>query len=311
MKKILLPLLLVLPLSFSGCGGDDAAPVAEVSVAPNSLSLPFPELHTVRLTWQPSAPLDGFTGTPTVFVHLLDERDEVVRTFDHAFPGRWREGVPTTYELDLYQSTLAPALPKGRYRLTLGLAGEGKQRWPLGGLGEPIARREYLAAEVEVPAPPANKKSGPRFTFSEQWMPAEPGGDRQVLARRWLTQTGGLRVAGLRQPGSVWLVLRIPTSETAGAVNVQGGGMPAVKLEGSCGGFEASISGPGIHEVEMPVVDPPKNGQCRVTLRPNFTFGSPGRSVALENVAWAPSRLKAQAPAGPGSPTAPTAPSAP
>ena len=311
MKKTLLNLLLVLlvlPLAFSGCGGDDAPPVAEVSVTPKTVNLPFPELHTVSLTWQPSAPLDGFTGTPTVFVHLLDERDEVVRTFDHQFPGRWREGVPTTYEIDLYQSTLAPALPKGRYRLTLGLAGEGKQRWALGGLGEPIARREYLAAKVEVPAPPANKKSGPRFTFSEQWLPPEPGGDRQVLARRWLTQTGGLRVAGLRQPGSVWLVLRIPESGTAGAVNVEGGGLPSVNLEGSCGGYEASISGAGIHEVEMPVADPPKNGQCRVTLRPNFSFGSPGRSVALENVAWAPSRLRPQTPAAPASPTAPARP---
>lgn len=316
MKKTLLHrllVLLVLPLAFSGCGGgDDAAPVAEVSVTPNSVSLPFPELHTVRLTWKPSAPLDGFTGTPTVFVHLLNERDEVVRTFDHGFPGRWREGVPASYEIDLYQSTLAPPLPKGRYRLTLGLAGEGKQRWPLGGLGEPIARREYLAAEVEVPAPPVNKKSGPRFTFSEQWMPAEPGGDRQVLARRWLTREGGLRVAGLRQPGSVWLVLRIPSSDTAGTVEVEGGGPPAVRLEGTCGGYEASISGPGIHEVEMPVADPPRSGQCRITLSPNFTFGSPGRSVALENVAWAPSRLRpARAPAAPASPTAPAPPARP
>lgn len=305
MKKTLLPLFLVLPLIFSGCGGDDAAPVAEVTVTPNSLRLPYPELHTVRLTWQPSAPLEGLTGTPTVFVHLLDERDEVVRTFDHAFPGRWREGVPTTYDIDLYQSTLSPALPQGRYRLTLGLAGEGKTRWPLGGLGEPIARREYLAAEVEIPAPPANKKSGPRFTFSEQWMPPEPGGDRQVLARRWLSQTGGMRVAGLRQPGSIWLVLRIPPPDVAGKLDVQGGGVPSVKLEGSCGDFEASISGPGIHEVEMPVVDPPRNGQCRITLRPNFSFGSPGRSVALENASWAPASGRPRTPSTPASPTAP------
>lgn len=306
MKKILLPLLLVLPLSLAGCGGDDAAPVAKVSVTPNSLRLPFPELHTVRLSWQPSAPLEGLTGTPTVFVHLLDERDEVVRTFDHAFPGRWREGVPTAYEIDLYQSTLAPPLPAGRYRLTLGLAGEGKQRWPLGGLGEPIARREYLAAEVEIPPPPANKKSGPRFTFSEEWMAPEPGGDRQVLARRWLSGTGGLRMAGLRQPGSIWMVLRIPSPDVAGKIEVQGGGVPSVKLEGSCGGFEASISGPGIHEVEMPVSEPPRNGQCRVTVRPNFTFGSPGRSVALENASWAPASGRPRTPAAPASPTAPS-----
>jgi hypothetical protein len=306
MKRILhpLPLLLVLVASgLLGCG-EDAPPVAAVEVAPKSVQLPYPELHTVHLSWQPSAPLEGFAGTPTVFVHLLDDNDKVVRTFDHAFPGRWREGTAVGYDLKLYQSALAPPLPGGRYRLTVGLAGEGKQRWVLDGLGEPVARREYLAADVEVPPPPANKKSGPRFNFSEQWQPTEPGGDRQVLARRWLTGEGGMRVAGLRKPGHVWVVLRIPPPEQVGTLNVQGGGLPVVRIEGSCGDFEASLSGPGVHEVEMPLVDPPKSGQCRLQLRPNFTFGSPARSVALENAAWAPSEGAPRA-AGPASPPAP------
>ena len=56
--------------------------------------------------------------------------------------------------------------------------------------------------------------------------------------------------------------------------------------------------------VEMPLVDPPKSGQCRLQLRPNFSFGSPPRSVALENAAWAPSEGRPRA-AGPASPQAP------
>lgn len=306
MKRTLLPLLLLVALGAAGilgCG-EDAPPVASIEVSPKSLQLPYPELHTVRLSWQPSAPLDGFTGTPTVFVHLLDDNDKVVRTFDHEFPGRWREGTAVGYDLKLYQSAIAPPLPGGRYRLTVGLAGEGKQRWVLDGLGEPVARREYLAADVEVPPPPANKKSGPRFNFSEQWLPAEPGGDRQVLARRWLTGEGAMRVAGLRKPGHVWLVLRIPPPDQVGALSVKEGGQPVVRIEGTCGDFEASFSGPGVHEVEMPLVDPPKSGQCRLQLRPNFSFGSPARSVVLENAAWAPSEGQPRA-AGPTSPPAP------
>jgi hypothetical protein len=148
---------------------------------------------------------------------------------------------------------------------------------------------EYLGAEVEVPAAVKNRKSGPRFTFSEQWLPPEPGADRQLLARRWLTGAGGMRVAGLRQPGSIWLVLRIPEPKVAGNLKVNDGGVPAVRIEGTCGDYEASISGPGIHEVEMPVTDPPKNGMCRLMLTPNFQFGSGGpRSVSLENAAWSP-----------------------
>ncbi|HWM94710.1 MAG TPA: hypothetical protein VN493_28410 [Thermoanaerobaculia bacterium] len=308
MKKTLHPLFVLVALCAAGCG-EEAPAVASVEVSPRSLKLPFPELHTVHLSWQTSAPLDGFAGTPTVFVHLLDDNDKVVRTFDHAFPGKWREGTAVGYDLKLYQSALAPSLPGGRYRLTVGLAGEGKQRWVLDGLGEAVARREYLAADVEVPPPPANKKSGPRFTFSEQWQPAEPGGDRQVLARRWLTGEGAMRVAGLRKPGHVWLVLRIPPPEVAGTLHVKDGGMPTVRIEGSCGDFEASLSGPGIHEVEMPLVDPPKSGQCRLELEPNFSFGSPGRSVSLENAAWSPSggapRSTGSSGSGPTSPSSP------
>jgi hypothetical protein len=290
MKRTLLPLALLLPLCFASCG-QEATPVASLEVTPKKVRLPYPELQTVHLTWQPSLPLEGFSGTPTVFVHLLDQDRKVVRTFDHPYPGRWREGQPVSYDLKLYQSTMAPPLAGGKYSLTLGLAGEGKtQRWAIDGLGEPVARMEYLTAEVEVPAPAKNKKSGPRFTFSEQWLQPEPGADLQLMARRWLTGPGGMRVAGLRQPGSVWLVLRIPEPQVAPDLKVNdGSSVPSVRIEGTCGDYEASISGPGIHEVEMPVADPPKNGQCRLQMTPNFQFGTGGpRSVSLENAAWAP-----------------------
>ncbi len=306
MKKILLPLVLLLPLA--GCG-EKATPVVRLEVTPKKVRLPFPEMRTVHLTWQPSMPLEGFTGTPTVFVHLLDQDKKVVRTFDHPYPGRWREGEPVSYDLKLYQSTLAPPLPGGTYSLTLGLAGEGKQRWAVDGVGEPVARMEYLAAEIEVPAPAKTKKSGPRFTFSEQWLPSEPGADRQMIARRWLSGSGGmggLRVAGLRQPGSIWLVFRIPESKEADNLTVNdGSGVPAVRIEGTCGEYEASISGAGLHEVEMPVAEPPKNGTCRLTLQPNFQFGKGGpRSISLENASWSPWEGGRPKPAS-ASPTAP------
>jgi hypothetical protein len=305
MKKILFSALLVLALGVAGCG-EEPPPVASLEVTPKNLRLPFPELHTVHLSWQPTAPLEGFAGTPTVFVHLLDDNDKVVRTFDHAFPGRWREGTAVGYDVKLYQSAIAPPRPGGKYRLTVGIAGEGKQRWTLDGLGEPVARREYLAADVNVPPPPANKKSGPRFNFSKEWMPVEPGADKQVLARRWLTGEGGMRAAGLRQPGRISLVLWIPAPDvTGGALTLkEGSKIPEVRIEGTCGDFESSITGPGLHEVEIPLIEPPKNGQCRFTLRPNYTFGSPPRAVSLENAAWSPSGERNR-PAEPASPSEP------
>jgi hypothetical protein len=285
---------LLLPLWLAGCG-EKTTPVAQVEVSPRSFRLGFPELRTVHLTWHPSAPLDGAKGNPTVFVHLRDDKDNVVRTFDHPFPDRWREGTPVSYDLKLYQSSLAPPLVPGHYRLTLGLAGEGKQRWALDGLGDPIARKEYLAAEVDVPPVQGRRAGGAHFAFSKQWLAPESGGDRQVLARRWLGDSAGaIRVAGLRQPGTLWMVVRIPSRDVAGELQIQEGGtnVPTVLVQADCGEFEASLSGPGAHEVQIPVETVPIGGICRLVLRPNFHFVSKGataaRSVSLENSSWEP-----------------------
>src|SRR5215218_8524721 len=158
MKRLLPIALVAVPLA-AGCGGKQT-PVARVEVEPSQVRLPFSQVQTVRLTWTPSMALEG--ETPTVFVHLLDGKRKVVRTFDHPFPQRWREGTPVSYDLKLYQSALAPPLPAGKYQMTLGLYNKEGKRWALDGLGEPKSRNEYDAAKVEVPAQSPN----PRFAFS-------------------------------------------------------------------------------------------------------------------------------------------------
>ena len=318
MRKILLPLpILALALCTSGCGDDDAPPVARVTASPRALRLGFPEVKTLHLEWQPVAPLEGLSSQPTVFLHLLDGEGKVVRTFDHPFPQRWREGERVVYDAKLAQSLLAPPLAPGKYRLTLGLY-EGKERWPLEGLGEAVDRYEYTAVEVEVPG----TSEAPRFVFSPQWLPPEPGGDRQVLARRWLNGDGknvrgAIRVAGVRTPGTVWMVLRIPQIDSANErLEVEGtSGIPGVLVRGACGaveGAEIGISGPGSHEIEVPIEAPPSNGACRIGLRANYRIVSnltgKSRSVSLENAAWAPATAGRRAPqpqAGGGTPTEP------
>jgi hypothetical protein len=61
-------------------------------------------------------------------------------------------------------------------------------------------------------------------------------------------------------------------------------------VRGNCGGVEINLSGPGMHEVEIPVETVPPNGVCRTVLTPNFTITSQvtgqKRSVSLENAAW-------------------------
>jgi len=286
MRKIL-PVLTVAALSLyaSGCG-DKAPAVATVEVTPRTLRLGYPEMQSVHLNWQPVTALEGVTAQPLVFLHLRDDKDQVVRTFDHPFPQKWREGSPVSYDARLFQSLLAPPLPPGKYRLTLGLY-EGKTRWPLDGLGKSVGKREYKAADVEVPA----GATGPSFAFSPTWLPVEEGGDKYVLARRWLNGQGVIGVRDVREAGTLWMLLRIPSgNEPNEQLQVPGGGVPSVMVRGSCGGAETNLSGPGMHEVEIPVEAAPANGVCRVLLLPNFTITSSvtgqTRSVSLENAAW-------------------------
>jgi hypothetical protein len=290
------PLLLLSAVLASGCGGEDPA-VASVEVSPSTVRLAYPTVQPIRLAWAPSAALEA---EPLVFVHLLDEEGAVLRTFDHPFPRRWRPGEPVEYEVKLYQSALAPPLPPGRYRLTLGLYEAGGERWPLAGLGEPVARREYPAAEVEVPAEPA----GPALSFSPSWLAVEPGADRQVLARRWVNGRGAIGLSGLNElagPGAVWMVVRIPPADAANEDLVFEGGASAqsVLVRSECGGSETGISGPGAHELILPVEQVPPDGACRIVLLPNFHLAPRGpgsnRSVVLENLGWVPSRPAAPA----------------
>ncbi|HSF39423.1 MAG TPA: hypothetical protein VLT87_06490 [Thermoanaerobaculia bacterium] len=301
MKRILPTLSLVaLSLYAAACGGNDT-PVAQVKVEPRDVRLVYPGVAPVRLSWTPVAPL-GEGIEPMVFVHLLDDRDTVVRTFDHAFPQAWREGTPVAYDVKLYQSALGEPLAPGKYRLTVGLYGKERKRWALEGLGEDLGRNEYLAGEVRVPA----QQQGPRFAFSQAWLPKEPGGDRQVLARRWVFKRGAIRVLDVKEPGSVWMVVRIPDASGGGEELVldEGAKTPSLLVSGSCGSVETNVSGPGYHEIELPMEPPPAGQFCRILLRPNFHMkptGGPGRprSVSLENIGWVsgPGQAKAEKPA--------------
>lgn len=311
-KNYLVLPLLALSLGVLACGEDDGPPVARVDVTPRQLQLGFPEVQTLQLAWNPTAELEGLSSQPMVFIHLLDDKKKLVRTFDHPFPQRWRPGTPVTYDARLFQSQLAPPLSPGAYTVTVGLY-EGKRRWALEGLGERIDRGEYVAAQVEVPS----ESTAPKLVFSPQWLPVEPGADRQVLVRRWLNGQGAIRLEGVREPGALWMVLRIPPVDAANErLELEGEAtLPSVRvLAPSCGGFEMSVSGPGTHEIEVPVEVAAQNGACPIRLNSNFAIVSAvtgqRRSVSLENAAWEAGARKADAPP-PSAPSAPAAPTAP
>jgi hypothetical protein len=304
-------LAITLGLLAAACG--KPSPVGHVEAQPQSLQLGYPEIRELRLEWEPTRALDPAAGAPTVFVHLLDRKGKIVRTFDHPFPQAWQEGTPVTDVVRIFQSALVPPLPPGTYQLALGLYGtRSHERWPLDVAGPDLRRHEYRVAEVEVPRQ-ATSGSGPRLAFTGKWLASEPGGSRQVVAFRWLEGPGALRVSGIASPGTLWLAFKIPAGggPAEKLVVEDASNAPSVVVSGSCSkGVETGLSGAGPHEIEIPVEAAPADGACEVRLRPNFRFlkaGLPPRSVALENVAWAPG----PASPAPDSSPAPATPEAP
>lgn len=285
-----------LPLAgaLAGCGGPEAESVARLAVEPMSLELPYGSFADLRLRWTPTRELGALEESPRVFVHLLDSEGDLVRTFDHDATGGWRVGQEADYELRIYQSLLAPPLPPGTYALTVGLYDPaGGERWGLETSGEQVGRSEYRVATVEVPSGAGGSVRVPAVQFGPSWSPTLAGGDRQVVAFRWLSEEGTVRLEELSSAGTLWLSVGIP-AEAPGSMRrrmldpeADAGKMPWVRFSASCSGFEAQLSGEGTHSVEVPLEPDPEG--CEITVTPNYVMESPDgaeRSVILENLAW-------------------------
>lgn len=283
----------VVPGLLLGCSGP-GEPVASLRVTPEQYQLAYPGYAEVTLEFTFLRPLGEVEGSPRVFVHLLDELGRVSRTFDHDLPGGWREGGDLTYGVKLYQSALAPPLAAGSYPLSIGLYDREGHRWPLAVEGEEIDTSEYVVATVDILEPASGF---PMFYFSPEWHAIETGNDRQVLGRRWLGERGSLKVGQIGRPGTLWMQVGIPAEAAEGKVLVfsEGATEPAVTIRCDCGAFEATLSGPGSHDLEIPIGAGAADAEgtpseCEIALEPNFYLESKTTldrdSIALENLAW-------------------------
>jgi hypothetical protein len=244
----------------------------------------------VRLDLVMKEPLD-VDARPLVFVHLLDEAGDVVRTFDHELPEAWRPGSTVADTVTLHQSALAPPLPAGSYDLTVGLY-RGDRRWALETGAPTVDRAEYVVAEVTVPE---DGSKAPMLHFSPSWMATEAGSDAQVLARRWLAQDGTLRLADIATAGTLRLALHLP--EPGGQEDLvleEGHQEPSVSIESDCGGgFAMTLAGFGTHLVEVPV-KASEDGSVAELCELAFDVHShllerrtlQTRAVMLEGISW-------------------------
>lgn len=275
----------------AGCGGQ-GQPVGALSVSPATVEVGYPGYQRLRFDWRFQAPLEGLQGAPRVFVHLMDDMGRLARTFDHELPGGWKAGGSHAYELEIFQSALAPPLTTGSYSLVVGLYDQAGNRWPLETDGELAGTNAYRVAEVEVAEASADS---PMFIFSSGWQPVEGGTDRQILGRRWLSEDGSLRLAEITRGGTLLMLVGIPSgqSKVEDLVLDDGASSAAVRITSSCGDFEARLEGGGSHSLEVPVTADPDGvlpGECEISFETNFYLVSletlARRTIALENLAW-------------------------
>lgn len=282
-----------------GCGSEPPRPVGRLAVTPSEVSLAHAGSARLSAEWTMTAPLSGEGDAaaegprPRVFVHLLDAEGQILRTFDHALAFPWRAGETSESPIELWQSALAPPLPPGEYRLTVGLYDpETGSRWSLEtgekGRAPEVDEGEYAVARVRVP--PA--VPGVEVSYEGSWWPGEAGADRQVLARRWLRKDGSLALADLPPAARLVLGLRVPEpGKGERRVLDEGAGGVRLRVSSPCAAEGAVVEGAGDHQVALDL-RPPEDGRCTVRLEPSFVIvdldSLASRSVALERLTVSP-----------------------
>jgi hypothetical protein len=262
-----------------------------IKTAPDTLG--YPGFTRLDLQWKMLAELEGGTAPPIVFIHLLSEVGEVLRTFDHALPFGWALGNEQLDTTLLYQSVLAPSLPTGTYGLTMGLYDVSGRRWPLQVAGEEVGQHEYSIGTLSVDE---GSEPGPMSYFSSSWLDSEAGTDVQVLGSRWLTDEGTIRMSALGSRGELFLQFRIPGPAPGGEELVldEGAAVQRVSLTSVCASSTNEVEGEGRHQVVLAMspdlLDAEASTECEVVIRPNFhlldTSDVTQRALVLEVVAW-------------------------
>lgn len=289
MHKICLSLGLCVGLAVAACG-PSTEPVGSLSTSPETLSLPYPARVELDVTLEPTAELTALEGEPLVFVHLLDSRGRLTRTYDHPLPFDWQPGTTETYSVEIWQSALGAPLEPGSYGLTLGLYDAAGHRWALETTEEEVDDQEYHVAEVVV-LPLSDDPV--EVSFPGAWRALERGGDLQVLVRRWLEDGGEVELANFEGSLDVAFLLRIPPDgelPQSRLVLQEGATEAAVVVRSNCTDGSTRVAGFGPHPMEMTLTLPDDAESCSISFEPTFVYlnldGFEKRSVSLEKLTW-------------------------
>ena len=202
----------------AACGRreDTAPPVASIAVSLNTQRAEAGAPLVVTYTFNVPAGGAALPADQWVFVHALDDSNELLWTDDHApaTPSQdWRAGTPVTYTRTMF---VPRNTPPGRVRLEAGVFSRSSgSRLPLA--GQDRGMRAYEVASVTV-----GTVTNP-VVASEGWYDAETG-EAPGREWRWSRREGHLSFATPKTPITLYLQMDQPVASlpASQAVEVRG-----------------------------------------------------------------------------------------
>jgi len=245
----------------AACGRreDTAPPVASIAV---SLDTPRAEAGaplTLTYTFNVPAGAAALPADQWVFVHALDDSNELLWTDDHApaTPSQdWRAGTPVTYTRTMF---VPRNTPPGRVRLEAGVFSRSSgSRLPLA--GQDRGMRAYEVASVMVGA-----ATNP-VVASDGWYDAETG-EAPGREWRWSRREGHLSFATPKTPITLYLQMDQPVTSlpASQAVEVRG-------PSGVLASFTVPAGAPQVAKVPLTPDQLGPGDRADVTVKVDTTF---------------------------------------
>jgi hypothetical protein len=199
----------------TGCGRpqETATPMASIAA---SLDAPRAEAGgpiTVTYTFSVPAGTAPLPADRWVFVHALDESNELLWTDDHAPPTptqAWQAGTPVTYSRTMFVPRGTEA---GEVRIEAGVFSRASgERLPLAGQDRGMRSYEVAVLAVTPPANPVAAESG--------WYDPESG-ESPGREWRWSRGEGHLTFANPKSPITLYLQLDQPVASLPASQTVE------------------------------------------------------------------------------------------
>ncbi|MFN7940079.1 MAG: hypothetical protein U0X73_00650 [Thermoanaerobaculia bacterium] len=277
-----------------GCREGDAADgaaIAELSSSAQELDLSPSSFADLDLELKPLRPLDENVEI-SLFIHLLDGKQRLVRTFDRQLDEGWPISGSIRISARLFLSALAEPPAAGEYSVTVGLFDPLIGRFAVETRNRRVGKQEYEVARVRIAEP---KPEPTRIDFLKGWAEEELTPDLEVLRDRPLLpgRRGSLRLEPIDRPAEVWFQVQLPAPGLADEVQIHDGDRHArLRISSSCAPTFAEATGPGTHALSLRLT-PVGTRRCTILFEANHVVRTAdGRLVApiLRAVAWRSAR---------------------